>query len=203
MVGDWLSFQSRCKECRACSLASTRTQVVIGRGGKQAPLFLLGEAPGAEEDRLGLPFVGRSGKLLTRLLLEAGFEEGSYYIGNVVKCRPPKNRVPTREERLACRGWLEEQFALVGAKVVMPLGNTAFQAFTGSKTSITQVRGQWLQSDKLPWVLPSVHPAYALRCPSAVPLLLADLLEARRVLIEQGWMKGEEEGSFPSSEGGL
>lgn len=173
----WAEFVRGCRSCHACGLAETRDQVVVGRGGIGARLVFIGEAPGAEEDRTGLPFVGRSGRLLQELLEERGLRREDYHIMNTVRCRPPENRVPTPEELAACRPWFLEQLRLLGARVVVTLGATAYRACTGDKkSSITRIRGLWQwREDWGVWLLPSLHPAYILRCGSQKPKLEEDL----------------------------
>lgn len=157
-----------CRQCQRCPLAAGRTQVVLARGNPVARLLLIGEAPGAEEDRCGLPFVGRSGQLLDRLLREAGLDpERDLYIVNGIKCRPPENRRPTPAELAACRPWLERQIALVNPALILLVGATALQALLGVKGGITRLRGQWLPgegpllADRA--LMPLLHPSYLLR----------------------------------------
>lgn len=163
------SLRQRCAQCRDCGLAGSRHQVVVGRGNPGARLLLIGEAPGAEEDASGMPFVGRSGQLLDRLLLEAGLND--LYICNAIKCRPPGNRRPTAAELRACRPWLVEQILLLDPAVVLLLGATAVEAVLGIKGGITRLRGQWLSTAQAPLaselagrqVMPLLHPSYLLR----------------------------------------
>jgi uracil-DNA glycosylase len=171
--------------CTRCPLAELgRTQVVFGVGNPDAELLFVGEGPGAEEDRLGEPFVGRSGKLLDRLLAEElGMDRSECYIANVVKCRPPDNRDPRPDEVTTCRGWLERQIELIEPRVIVTLGRFAGQLLLDSDTPITKLRGR-----AYPWgdavVVPTVHPAYALRG-GAQPLahLRADLVRAKQHLV--------------------
>ena len=140
-------LRQQCDSCRACPLGEQRQQVVIGRGNPRAPLLLIGEAPGADEDASGLPFVGRSGQLLDQLLQQAGLVlEHDLYICNAIKCRPPGNRRPTPAELAACRPWLAEQLALVQPQLVVLVGATALEAVLGIKGGITRLRGQWLDA---------------------------------------------------------
>ena len=155
-----------CEQCTGCDLALTRERVVISRGAATAPLMLIGEAPGAREDALGQPFVGRSGQLLDRLLLEVGLNpESDLYICNAVKCRPPQNRRPKRAELTACRPWLDHQIDQVNPRVIVLLGATAVESLLGIKGGMTQLRGQWLSWDGRD-VMPIFHPSYLLRNPS-------------------------------------
>ena len=139
------SLAGECGACRRCGLAATRQQVVVGRGNPNARLLLVGEAPGAEEESCGQPFVGRSGRLLEAMLAAAGLDsERDLYIANVIKCRPPGNRKPSRTEIEACRPWLERQIDLVRPQLVLLVGATALEALLGIKGGITRLRGQWL-----------------------------------------------------------
>jgi DNA polymerase len=149
--------------------------------------MVIGEGPGAEEDAQGLPFVGRSGQLLDRLLAEAGLaRDHDLYIANIVKCRPPDNRRPTAREMAACRPWLERQIALVDPPLIVLAGATALEGLLGIKGGITRLRGQW-QSWGKRQLLPVFHPAYLLRHPSRAPgkpidLTLSDLEQVRQRL---------------------
>lgn len=184
---NWVDFYQTCQACQACCLAQTRTHVVVGRGALQAPLLILGEAPGEQEDHQGLPFVGRSGRLLELLLEEAGFEPQDYHIANIVKCRPPQNRVPTPAEIQACRAHLLRQFRMVSCRVVLTLGATAHRAFTGLQEPISRVRGSWLIYPKGDLeILPSFHPAFILRNNSQRNALWTDLLQVRIRLAQLG-----------------
>jgi len=159
----WTELTSACGQCQRCDLARGRQRVVVGRGNPKAPLLLLGEAPGQKEDEQGLPFVGRSGQLLDRLLEQAGFNpHHDLYICNVVKCRPPGNRKPTREESQQCRPWLDQQIQLVNPRVIVLAGATAMEALLGKQQGISKVRGQWQSWDQR-WLMPVFHPSYLLR----------------------------------------
>lgn len=174
----WAEFVRRCNDCRACGLGEQRTQAVVWRGAVSAPLLLIGEGPGAHEDLEGKPFVGRSGKLLDQALEAHGIAEDDYHIMNMVKCRPPKNRKPTAEEVQACRPLLRDQFLFVKPQVIVLLGSTAYQYFTGDKTPITKVRGIWQESNHY-HILPVFHPAYVLRDPRQKELFFNDIAEVR------------------------
>ncbi|MBM3659879.1 MAG: uracil-DNA glycosylase [Actinobacteria bacterium] len=148
--------------CTACPLAETRTQVVFGVGDPHADLMFVGEGPGAEEDRQGIPFVGRAGQLLTRLIDGIGLTRDDVYIANVVKCRPPGNRDPLPVEIETCRPYLEAQVGFVAPIVVVTLGNFATKLLLDTKTGITKLRGQELPfGDAL--LVPTLHPAAVLR----------------------------------------
>jgi uracil-DNA glycosylase len=174
--------------CTRCKLAQLgRTQVVFGMGDPHAPLVFVGEGPGAEEDRQGLPFVGRSGKLLDQLLAdELGVTRERVYIANVVKCRPPNNRDPERDEIDSCRPYLEQQLELIDPTVVVTLGKFAAQLLLDTKEGITKLRGH-----SYPFrggvLVPTLHPAYALRG-GGQPLaqMRADLVRAKQALADHG-----------------
>ena len=170
--------------CTKCGLASLgRTQVVFGVGNPEADLMFVGEGPGAEEDRLGEPFVGRSGRLLDKLMLEEiGITRESCYITNVVKCRPPGNRDPLPEEISTCRPYLEMQLELIAPKVVVTLGNFAGKLLLETKEGITKLRGKEY-SYKSGVLIPTLHPAYALRGGSEpMAQMRADFVRAKRAM---------------------
>ena len=172
--------------CTRCPLSAGRTTVVFGTGDPAADLMFVGEGPGAEEDRQGLPFVGRSGKLLDELLAqEVGLPRSAVYIANVVKCRPPENRDPEPEEIAACRPYLQRQVELVAPRVLVTLGNFATKLLLDTKDGITKLRGRryaWRDGVVL---VPTYHPAALLRGGSErVAEARADLVRARLSLIE-------------------
>lgn len=177
--------------CTRCPLAAGRTQVVFGEGAPDAPLLVVGEGPGREEDRQGRPFVGRSGELLDRLLAEeAGLARHQVYIANVVKCRPPGNRDPEPEEVAACRPYLDGQVALIGPRVVLTLGNFATRAVLGTTQGIRTLRGRSYPfagaggAELGAVVVPTFHPAAALRSRNdTLPLMRADFVRAKRALL--------------------
>ena len=185
------SLAGECGACRRCGLAASRQQVVVGRGNPNARLLLVGEAPGAEEEACGQPFVGRSGRLLEAMLAAAGLDsERDLYIANVIKCRPPGNRKPSRTEIEACGPWLERQIALVRPQLVLLVGATALEALLGIRGGITRLRGQWLHLEEGGIALmPLLHPSYLLRNPSETEgsprwLTRADLVAVRQRLGE-------------------
>ena len=149
--------------CTKCGLAKSRIQTVFARGNPQARLCFVGEAPGADEDEQGLPFVGRAGQLLDRMIGAMGLDPAKdVYVCNILKCRPPGNRRPEPEEMAACFPYLHEQLALVKPQVVVALGNTAVTALLDTKLGITKVRGQWKLYRGI-LVMPTYHPSYLLR----------------------------------------
>jgi uracil-DNA glycosylase family 4 len=163
--------------CTRCPLADGRTQVVFGNGNADAELMFVGEAPGAEEDRQGLPFVGRAGKLLDELLGGIEMARADVFVANVLKCRPPGNRDPQPEEIDSCRPYLERQIELIEPKVIATLGNFATKLLTDSRVGITRVRGTpqvHTLGGRTLFVMPLLHPAAALRTPSLVETLRED-----------------------------
>lgn len=153
------------QSCTRCGLAQGRTNLVFGVGNPKATLMIIGEGPGQDEDKQGLPFVGRAGQLLDRILAAIDLTREEVYIANVVKCRPPNNRVPTREEAKACLPYLYRQIELVQAKIIVLLGNTALQNLISPAATITKTRGQWLESKSGIKIIASFHPAAVLRDP--------------------------------------
>ena len=151
--------------CTACKLAAGRHSVVFGSGDPNADLMLIGEGPGAEEDRQGLPFVGRAGELLTRMIVAIELQRDQVYIANIVKCRPPNNRDPEPDEVAACRGFLEKQIDLVRPRVICALGRIAAQTLLGVDTPIGRMRGQWTTVRGVATMV-TYHPAALLRNPA-------------------------------------
>jgi DNA polymerase len=165
------------QRCEKCPLHETRTKVVFGAGNADADLMFVGEAPGAEEDRQGLPFVGRAGQLLNQLLEEIGLSREEVFIANVLKNRPPGNRDPQPAEIQACEPWLWQQVALIEPRVVCTLGNFSTKLLSGSQTGITKVRGTPQVHElggRTVYLLPLFHPAAALRTPAVKETLRAD-----------------------------
>lgn len=179
-----IELAEQMRGCQACSLAKTRRHVVVGSGESRARIMILGEAPGAREDESGLPFVGRSGQLLDRLLMELGLARSAVYVTNIVKCRPPGNRDPQGEEIAACAGFLEQQIALVDPAVIVTLGNFASRRLLSTTDGITRLRGRFY-----PWadrkVVPTFHPAAALRGGAGVTDAMRADLEMAKQLSEQ------------------
>lgn len=158
-----------CNQCHRCDLGASRTHAVVGRGNLQAPIMIVGEGPGQNEDETGLPFVGRAGQLLEKILESVQLTtEKDVYICNMVKCRPPGNRTPTPDEAEACKGYLLEQVRMVNPKIILLTGATAVRGLTGDKRGITKIRGQWIEWEGR-LCMPILHPAYLLRNPSREP----------------------------------
>jgi DNA polymerase len=171
--------------CTRCPLSETRTKVVFGAGNSDADLMFVGEAPGAEEDKQGLPFVGRAGAFLGQLLEEVGLKREDVFITNVLKSRPPGNRDPQPLEIEACQPWLEAQIQLIQPRVIATLGNFATKLITANQTGITKVRGtpqgHTLAGRRL-WVYPLLHPAAGLRTPKMADQLREDFKDLPELL---------------------
>ena len=149
--------------CRGCLLCENRNNIVFSDGCDCAPVMFIGEAPGKNEDDTGIPFVGRAGQLLRKFMEEVGFKDGDFYIANTLKCRPPENRKPTKEEKLACEKFLSKQIELVNPKVIVLVGSTALESFIfDKKLTITKARGQIFEIDNRKFI-PIFHPSYLLR----------------------------------------
>ena len=168
--------------CMRCRLAKTRTQVVFGTGNPNADLMFVGEAPGHDEDVKGEPFVGRAGQLLTDIIKAMKMTRDDVYIANVIKCRPPENRNPEPDELEACKPYIRKQLEFIQPRVIVTLGRFALQSLTGKGYAISAVRGQWLETDGIK-VMPTYHPAYLLRTPSAKKDVWADM---KKVMAELG-----------------
>ncbi len=164
----WKHLRQRVTECQRCELANTRTQTVFGVGNTQADWLIIGEAPGADEDKQGEPFVGRAGKLLDEILWAAGQPRESVYIANILKCRPPNNRDPRPDEVDHCSSYLQQQIAWVGPKLILCVGRIAAQNLLKVDTPIGKLRGQVhhleINDQRIP-VIVTYHPAYLLRSP--------------------------------------
>jgi DNA polymerase len=163
---DWTTLQDTVANCTLCELHKTRTQTVFGVGNPEADLLIIGEAPGADEDKQGEPFVGRAGQLLNAMLKAIGFERSDVYIANILKCRPPQNRDPSAEEAEACWPYLQRQIELIQPRVILALGRIAAQRLLKTNASLARLRGKqhYLEEINVPMVV-TYHPAYLLRSP--------------------------------------
>jgi len=168
--------------CVKCKLAKSRTQVVYGVGNPNADLMFIGEAPGRDEDLKGEPFVGRAGQLLTDIIKAMKLTRDDVYIANVIKCRPPENRNPEPDELEACHPYIQRQVEIIQPKVIVTLGRFALQSLTGKAYGISSARGNWLDYNGVK-VMPTYHPAYLLRTPSAKKEVWADM---KKVMAELG-----------------
>jgi len=180
---DWNALEATVRGCTRCALHQTRTQTVFGVGNRQARWMFIGEAPGAEEDRQGEPFVGRAGQLLTAMLKALGFRREDVYIANVLKCRPPGNRDPRPDEVGQCRGYLERQIELVAPTLIVAVGRIAAQSLLGTDTALARLRGRVHGLGHRGWpLIVTYHPAYLLRSPGEKRKAWQDLLFARQTV---------------------
>lgn len=180
---DWDALQTRVAGCTRCALADGRTNTVFGVGDRNADWLIVGEAPGAEEDRLGEPFVGRAGKLLDEMLRALGQSRETVFIANILKCRPPHNRDPKSDEAAACRGYLDRQIELVQPRIILAVGKIAAQNLLGCQDPVGRMRGRVHAVNGVPLVV-TYHPAYLLRSPSQKKKSWQDLCLAARLARE-------------------
>ena len=186
----WPEVLEQINSCEKCRLRENCTHVVPGEGSPHADIMFVGEGPGQDEDRLGRPFVGASGQLLTQMIHAIGMERTEVYIANVVKCRPPHNRNPEPDEVQACLPHLRAQFALIRPKIVVLLGRVPLQALLGG-TSIMRERGAWRER-KGTWFMPTFHPSFLLRDPSYKKEAWEDFKKIRDKLAELKAAEGGE-----------
>lgn len=178
----WDELRTTVQSCTRCDLAKTRTQTVFGTGNQQAAWMVIGEAPGAEEDRQGEPFVGKAGQLLNNMLLAIGMPRESVYIANILKCRPPNNRDPKPDEAANCRGYLERQIELVNPALILVVGRIAAQNLLQTDAPLARLRGkEHIAPVSRTPVIVTYHPAYLLRQPADKRKAWQDLLFARAV----------------------
>jgi DNA polymerase len=171
-------------DCQRCKLWQTRTNIVFGEGNPKAELMFVGEAPGADEDASGRPFVGRAGQLLTKMIEAIQFNREDVYIANILKSRPPGNRNPEADETKSCIPFLYRQIAVIRPKLIVTLGNPATQGLLDTKVGITKLRGEFQEYPRLPGikVLPTFHPAYLLRSPDKKREAWEDLKKVKAFL---------------------
>lgn len=169
-------------DCQACGLGNNRTNMVFGRGNINAPVLFVGEGPGEQEDIQGVPFVGAAGQLLDTLFEALSFKSDEYYIANVVKCRPPNNRVPTDNEAEKCLPYLRNQVALIRPRIIVCLGSIAARYIIAKDVKISQIRGQWVEKKGV-MIMPTFHPAALLRDQSKRALLFRDIKEVKNKMI--------------------
>ena len=182
-IRTWDDLRTAVAACTSCSLHTSRTQTVFGVGDPQADWMIIGEAPGAEEDRRGEPFVGRAGKLLDEMLRAVGRSRDRVFIANILKCRPPNNRDPKAEESAACRGYLQRQIELVEPKIILAVGRIAAQLLLETDEPVGRLRGSRHQLGDTPLVV-TYHPAYLLRSPTQKRKAWDDLCLAKRLMRE-------------------
>ena len=162
MYDNWEELEQSIVNCNKCKLCTNRTNIVFGVGNKEANIIMIGEGPGADEDKQGEPFVGKAGQLMNKALTGLGIKREELYIANIVKCRPPSNRVPEQDEAEACLNYLRNQVVLVKPKIIVLLGSTALKNILGKEYSITAMRGKWIEQKGI-YYMPTWHPAALLR----------------------------------------
>ena len=182
----WLELRKQVTACRQCALHQNRKQTVFGVGDTSADWMVIGEAPGAEEDRKGEPFVGRAGKLLNAMLLAIGLQRDQVFIANILKCRPPENRDPRAEEVASCQSYLDRQINLIQPRIILAVGKIAAQNLLKVDTSIGRMRGQVYEypGSNIPVVV-TYHPAYLLRSPKEKRKSWQDLQMAMQIYKER------------------
>ena len=162
MYDNWEELEHSIIDCKKCKLCKNRTNIVFGTGNKNADIMFIGEGPGADEDKQGEPFVGKAGKLMNEAFKGIGINREDVYIANIVKCRPPSNRVPEEDEATACLNYLRNQVILVKPKIIVLLGSTALKNILGKEYGITNTRGRWIERKGIMY-MPTWHPAALLR----------------------------------------
>jgi uracil-DNA glycosylase len=189
---DFEKLKEETLKCRRCQLMSECTQVVMGYGDIHNNIMLIGEGPGADEDRVGIPFVGRAGKLLDDIFNAIGIKKEEVYISNIVKCRPPNNRQPSFAEAEACSPILVAEIKLINPKVIVALGSVALKNLIDKNASITKLRGEWIKRGKY-FILPTYHPAFLLRNPNMKKQAWHDFLKIKKAIdrIEELKKNGE------------
>ncbi len=162
MYETWEELEKSIIDCKKCKLCSGRKNIVFGTGNKNADIMFIGEGPGADEDMQGIPFVGKAGKLMDKAFEGLEINRDNVYIANIVKCRPPQNRVPEDDEANACLNYLRNQVILVKPKIIVLLGSTALKNILGNEYGITKTRGNWIEKKEIIY-MPTWHPAALLR----------------------------------------
>lgn len=183
---DWVALEAQVAACTQCALSGTRTRTVFGTGNRQADWLIIGEAPGADEDRQGEPFVGRAGQLLNEMLYAAGYRRADVYIANILKCRPPGNRDPSGEEVACCHAYLQRQIALIKPKLIIAVGRIAAHNLLQTETQVGRLRGtvHYYGESRIPLIV-TYHPAYLLRSPLEKRKVWNDLQLAQSVYRQQ------------------
>jgi len=181
----WKQLVRAVETCQKCGLSETRTHAVPGEGNPDADLMFIGEGPGRDEDLSGRPFVGKAGQLLDKMIAAIGLKREEVYIANIVKCRPPGNRVPRESEAESCLPYLRRQVYLVRPRIIVCLGATAMRYVIDRKASITSIRGQWFER-KGYWLMATYHPAALLRDPDKKYDAWEDFKKIRDKLHELG-----------------
>lgn len=183
MTMNWEELTSACNSCHKCTLCNTRTNVVIGTGNKNADIMFVGEAPGADEDKTGIPFVGAAGKHLDKFLASVGINRDDVYIANILKCRPPNNRDPFSEEQDMCIPYLREQVKLIRPKIIVCLGRISAMRLIDPEFRITKMHGQFFKKGEF-YICAVYHPSALLRDPSKNEDMYRDMKAVRKKLDE-------------------
>ncbi len=181
MYDNWDDLKKSIAECKKCRLCTNRTNIVLGEGNINAKIMFIGEGPGADEDKQGLPFVGKAGQLMNKAFQALGINREEIYIANIVKCRPPSNRVPEEDEAQACLNYLRNQVVLIKPEIIVLLGSTAIKNILGKEYGITAVRGKWMEKNGIKY-MPTWHPAALLRDENKKIEFWQDLKELKKYL---------------------
>lgn len=181
MYDNWEDLEKSILECKKCRLCTNRTNIVFGQGNKKARLMFIGEGPGADEDKQGIPFVGKAGQLMNNAFQALEINREDVYIANIVKCRPPSNRVPEDDEVQTCLNYLRNQVILIKPKIIVLLGSTALKNILGKKYGITAVRGNWMEKNGIKYML-TWHPAALLRDENKKIEFWQDLKEVKKYI---------------------
>lgn len=183
MYENWNELEEAIKDCNKCKLCSNRKNIVLGEGNINAKIMFIGEGPGAEEDIQGQPFVGKAGQLMNKAFEALEINREDVYITNIVKCRPPQNRNPEKEEARICMDYLRSQVMIIKPKIIILLGNVALKNILGDEYGITKVRGKWIEKKDI-WYMPTFHPAALLRDNSKKIDFWKDLKQVKEKLKE-------------------
>lgn len=181
MYDNWEDLEKSILECKKCRLCTNRTNIVFGQGNKKARLMFIGEGPGADEDKQGIPFVGKAGQLMNNTFQALEINREDVYIANIVKCRPPSNRVPEDDEAQTCLNYLRNQVILIKPKIIVLLGSTALKNILGKEYGITAVRGNWMEKNGIKY-MPTWHPAALLRDENKKIEFWQDLKEVKKYI---------------------
>ena len=181
MYDNWEDLEKSILECKKCRLCTNRTNIVFGQGNKKARLMFIGEGPGADEDKQGIPFVGKAGQLMNNAFQALEINREDVYIANIVKCRPPSNRVPEDDEVQMCLNYLRNQVILIKPKIIVLLGSTALKNILGKEYGITAVRGNWMEKNGIKY-MPTWHPAALLRDENKKIEFWQDLKEVKKYI---------------------
>lgn len=181
MYDNWEDLEKSILECKKCRLCTNRTNIVFGQGNKKARLMFIGEGPGADEDKQGIPFVGKAGQLMNNAFQALKINREDVYIANIVKCRPPSNRVPEDDEVQTCLNYLRNQVILIKPKIIVLLGSTALKNILGKEYGITAVRGNWMEKNSIKY-MPTWHPAALLRDENKKIEFWQDLKEVKKYI---------------------